>query len=292
MKFHCTFQMCDYFSSFTLASRKRGEMSHLDRYFLRPERYDSMSQTLNSQNMKQSLIRSTIILLLSAACNHGQDAVIPAKSISTDQNLLGIVLQVASQSNPSNLILLQDGRAISPQSGFNPPSLQVGNKFLLSFEEQSSDGSEIVKVKVTSFAKTTADFNLSQASSSSSSQSVPNATYAGEVYKVNVLDSIETKKVFATTISFNGSSYNCTGAGSDYPQQGLGSVTIGSSTAISYPGSTIPSYSGQITFKDQNTSSDLVINGSFTYLIFMNQVLYMWTQRGDVFYSFRMLRKG
>jgi hypothetical protein len=48
------------------------------------------------------------------------------------------------------LILLKDGRAISPQSGFSPTQVSAGSKFVLSFQPLTTVGN-VLNVNVTSF---------------------------------------------------------------------------------------------------------------------------------------------
>lgn len=88
-------------------------------------------------------------MLLVAGCNKNDSAVTP----SNDQQVLGLVLQAPSQVNLNSLILLKDGRTISPVSGFSPQNLKAGNKFKLSFTPvATSSNSKIIDVHVVSYS--------------------------------------------------------------------------------------------------------------------------------------------
>lgn len=84
------------------------------------------------------------------ACNKSQDSVTP----SNDQKVLGLVLQ-APASNSGGLILLKDGRTINPVTGFSSTAARAGSKFVFSFEELPSDGSNVRSVRVTNFTEAT-----------------------------------------------------------------------------------------------------------------------------------------
>lgn len=95
--------------------------------------------------MKKFLLGSAILSVLLIACNKSNDA-----TPSNNQKVLGMVVQVSS-ATASNLILLKDGRAINPQSGFTPARVSAGSKFVLSFQPVSTTG-KVLNVNVTSFA--------------------------------------------------------------------------------------------------------------------------------------------
>jgi len=86
-----------------------------------------------------------VLAMAMVACNKSNDAVSP----SSNSKVLGLVVQPAAGQN-SALILLKDGRAINPLSGFNPSQVSAGNKFVLSFEPVSTVG-KIINVNVTSY---------------------------------------------------------------------------------------------------------------------------------------------
>src|SRR5258707_6316543 len=79
--------------------------------------------------MKKIFLGSLILGITMTACNKAHEDVSP----STNQNVLGLVVQTPSTQSTA-LILLKDGRAINPQSGFNSAHLRAGNKFVLSFQ--------------------------------------------------------------------------------------------------------------------------------------------------------------
>lgn len=95
--------------------------------------------------MKKIFLGTIVLGLGMLSCNKAHEDVSPANN----QKVLGLVVQAPSTS-ASGLILLKDGRAINPQSGFNPAQVSAGNKFVLSFEQLSTTG-KIVNVNVTSF---------------------------------------------------------------------------------------------------------------------------------------------
>src|SRR5579859_4098258 len=95
--------------------------------------------------MKKIFLASLIIGMFMVACNKSQEGVSP----SNNQKVLGLVVQAPSTQSTA-LILLKDGRAINPQSGFNPTQLSAGNKFVLSFQPVSTTG-KIINANVTSF---------------------------------------------------------------------------------------------------------------------------------------------
>lgn len=93
----------------------------------------------------KKIFLSVIIGVVMLSCNKANESVSP----TNNQKVLGLVVQVASASS-DGLILLKDGRALNPQSGFNPTQVRVGNKFVLSFEKLSTSG-KVLNVKVTNF---------------------------------------------------------------------------------------------------------------------------------------------
>lgn len=96
--------------------------------------------------MKTALLGSIALTLILLSCDKAYDNITP----SDNKDVLGLVVQVASNQT-QDLILLKDGRAISPQSGFNPTQLKAGDKFVLSFEPASTSG-KILNVNVTNFS--------------------------------------------------------------------------------------------------------------------------------------------
>ena len=95
--------------------------------------------------MKKILFGSLILGVAMMACDKAHEDVGP----STNKKFLGLVVQTPTTQNTA-LILLEDGRSIIPQSGFNPPHLNSGSKFLLSFEPISTTG-KIINAKITSY---------------------------------------------------------------------------------------------------------------------------------------------
>jgi hypothetical protein len=154
---------------------------------------------------------------MATACNKSQDNVTP----SNDQKALGMVLVQGS----SNLILLEDGRAITPVSGFNPSSIAAGDRFVLSFETIESTGYRLSNVRVKKFT--------SAADSTFSLQSTPLDSAIVKTVLQGLITGTFTYNAgnfiapSPCAIAFDNINYASTPSPTGYPAGGSGTFTLG-----------------------------------------------------------------
>jgi hypothetical protein len=197
---------------------------------------------------------------------------------------------VPGANNPfGNLILLKDGSTANPVSGiphFN--SMSVGNTLSLSYTRGTSHNG-IVDIKVIKFTHAKDSTFIPNPPGKDSTAFV--GLFSGVVYKtMSSPDSSSTDSLSShvtsisnVSISFSKSkNYNCTGASSGYPEAGHGTYTTTHGTF---------SWLGTITFTDQATSSNAVLNGTYSYYITAQNLLCLYATRNGFMYSFYLSQK-
>jgi hypothetical protein len=212
-------------------------------------------------NLIPVLLLVAVVSVMLSSCNKSADNLTP----SNNKNVLGLVVQTASQNSP-NVILLKDGREISPVSGFTPSKVMVGNKFVLSFEAVSSTSS-LINVKVTSFQ--IANDSAFTVPVPAKAVSLP-GTYTGTFNYFNVQDSsLHTSG--ATSLTLTSDTYT---AGASTVQGGC----LGGAGKYS-------ASSDKITFTDattwpSGTDMNRVLTGTFGYSATSSSLL-LWKLSDD-----------
>lgn len=96
---------------------------------------------------------SALMLFVLLSCDPARDYVAP----EMNSKIQGVVVQTPVANGTHGLILLKDGRIITPQTGFDPAIVNVGSKFLFSFKQKTKNANVYV-VDVTDFSIDTAMF--------------------------------------------------------------------------------------------------------------------------------------
>jgi len=205
------------------------------------------------------------------SCTHNNSAIVP---VSQNQNSLALVVPSANNNTSNNILLLKDGRSANPVSGIsNFNNMNVGDKLYLTFTAGTIQNG-VVDIEVTRYASAE-DSVFIPAPSTTSDTTTFSGTFTGTVVKSSLPDSTTSSQKGATSISFNGSHYTCSGAASGYPLAGAGTF-VASGTSL--------------TFTDDNTNSDSVLNGAFFYTLSQSN-LHILAVRDNVFYSYSLTRK-
>jgi hypothetical protein len=220
--------------------------------------------------MKKNLWMFALLLLIAVACDRSQENnVIP----SGNQKFLGMVLHPPAQ-NDGGLILLKDGRTISPVSGFNPTSAEVGSKFLISFESLTSASSEILKVRVTDFTSAKdSTFIPPPGKDSTITKIVLAGTYVGRFtyFKINPYHPKDTSKITPSDtvrITFKGKNYDSPQSSRYFPAGGAGTFLLDSAKAQTI-------HFNNTKIFPISVSPDLILNGQYNCQVIGND-LTLW----------------
>lgn len=206
-----------------------------------------------------------VCLMIAASCNKSQDPAPP----SSDQKALGMVLVQGSR----NLILLEDGRAVTPVSGFNPGTVAAGDRFVLSFQTIESTGYLLSNVRVTKFTCAT--------DSTFSMRATPLDSAIVKTVLQGLLTGTFTYSIGNSTaaspcaIAFDGINYASTPSPTGYPAGGSGTFALGIKDGL------FVNFTNTQNFP-VGTNQSLILNGIYHCAAF-DKYIALWAFTGNTY---------